>query len=89
MTTLSSKVVTENWERRMAEGTTRVVVELSTWPEDDPWGSWELHGEPDSAFKRVKDHLAFSRLLNTLPAGAYTVTVPGHSHRHTFEVSRS
>ena len=86
-TSSSSKGSTENWERRKAEKTTRVVVELSTWPGGDPWNSWELRGDPGSAFQRVKAHLAFSLQLNTLPIGAYTITVPGHGYKHTFEVS--
>ena len=57
----SSKGATENWEWRMAENTTRVVVELSTWPYGAPWDSYEIHAEPAAAFRRVKDHLAFGR----------------------------
>ena len=83
----SSKGATENWEWRMAENTTRVVVELSTWPYGAPWDSYEIHAEPAAAFRRVKEHLAFGRRFNTLPVGAYTVTVPGSDYKHTFEVA--
>lgn len=78
---------TMDWMARMAEDKTRVEVELSTEPHpDQPWQSWELSGEPDDVFRRVKRHMDFRRRHGTLQPGRYCISVPGHGHKHSFEV---
>ena len=77
----------ENWMKRMAESKTRVEVHLSTDPSEEAWQSWELTGEPQAVFQRVKKHMEFRRAQRTLAPGRYCIRVPGHELKHSFEVA--